>query len=132
MTYQFYAVRIFVTNWEPALAFYRDTVGFAMAFESAELGWAEFDLGGARIAIERCDPADPETKDLVGRFVGVSLNVEDIHAVYADLTTKGVMFTSPPEIMPWGGVLAHFKDLEGNVLTLLGRVPQVGATNNHE
>ncbi len=30
-------------------------------------------------------------------------------------------FTMPPTKQPWGGVLAHLKDPDGNVLTLLGQ-----------
>ena len=33
----------------------------------------------------------------------------------------GVVFLGPPERQAWGGVLGHFKDTSGNVLTLLGR-----------
>jgi predicted enzyme related to lactoylglutathione lyase len=59
-------------------------------------------------------------QSLVGRFVGASLRVIDIDATYRDLLAKGVAFVEPPERMPRGGVLAHFKDPDGNILTLLG------------
>jgi hypothetical protein len=39
-----------------AVAFYRETIGWPLRFESAELGWAEFDLGGAALAVERGVP----------------------------------------------------------------------------
>jgi hypothetical protein len=29
-------------------------------------------------------------------------------------------FVGPPEKEPWGGVLAHLRDPDGNILTLLG------------
>jgi hypothetical protein len=32
---------------------------------------------------------------------------------------KGVEFTGRPEKQQWGGTLAHLKDLDGNVLTLM-------------
>ena len=56
----------------------------------------------------------------MGRFLGVSLRVDDIDGVYHDLTQKGVAFDAPPEQQAWGGKLAHFEDPDGNVLTLLG------------
>jgi predicted enzyme related to lactoylglutathione lyase len=28
-------------------------------------------------------------------------------------------FLAPPERMPWGGVRAHFRDPDGNVVTLM-------------
>jgi uncharacterized glyoxalase superfamily protein PhnB len=102
------------------LAFYRDTVGFPLSFSDESMGWAEFDLGTARIGLERCDRNDPESTELVGRFVGVSIRVEDVNAVFDRLTSRGVEFTATPQKQPWGGTLAHFKDPDGNILTLLG------------
>ena len=118
-------VRVFVRDWPRALVFYRDTLGLRVAFESAEMGWAQFDTGVAQLAIERFTPETVERvgggdENLVGRFVGVSLSVADVDATYKELRGRGVDFLAPPECMPWGGVLAHFRDPDGNVLTLLG------------
>jgi uncharacterized glyoxalase superfamily protein PhnB len=55
----------------------------------------------------------------VGRFVGVSLEVTDIDATYRTLVERGVQFDAPPERQAWGGTLAHLRDPDGNVLTLL-------------
>ena len=117
---EIYAVRIFVRQWPEACAFYGDTLGLTERFRSDEFGWAEYDLGGPCFGIERVQPDDGEGEALVGRFVGVSLQVEDIYAVYRSLKAKGVKFTAPPEKQDWGGTLAHFQDPDGNVLTLLG------------
>jgi len=120
MSYKLYAVRVFSFRWEESLAFYRDTIGFPLAFHDTDLGWAQFELGQAAIGLERCDPEDAEAQELVGRFVGASIEVEDIEATYAELVAKGVEFHGPPEEQAWGGTLAHFKDPDGNILTLLG------------
>ena len=84
------------------------------------MGWAEFDLGSAGLAIERINPEDAEAESLVGRFVGISIQVDDLETVYQTLCERGVQFTGPPEKQPWGGVLAHFTDPDNNTLTLLG------------
>jgi catechol 2,3-dioxygenase-like lactoylglutathione lyase family enzyme len=113
--------------FDRALRFYIGTLGLnaTVAYE----GWAQFDTGACQLAIERVDPEEDEAvveslpglgQSLVGRFVGASLRVIDIDATYRDLLAKGVEFVEPPERMPWGGVLAHFKDPDGNILTLLG------------
>ena len=120
MSYKLYAIRVFSIQWERALAFYRDVVGFKLFYEDKDLGWAQFDLDGSYLGLERCNPSDAETKTLVGRFVGVSIQVEDIEATYKQLTEKGVQFVGPPEKQSWGGTLAHFKDPDDNILTLLG------------
>lgn len=115
-----YAVRIFTTDWDRAVDFYREVIGLSLTFADQAFAWAEFDLGGARLGIEGLDAGAPEADALVGRFVGISLAVDDIDRVYSQLTDKGVAFTGPPEKQPWGGTLAHFKDPDDNVLTLLG------------
>ena len=120
MGYKFYAQRIFSFSWDESVAFYQDKVGLPLKFQNADMGWAEFDLEGMSLAIERQDPKDPEAQSLVGRFVGISIQVDDIDSVYNDLCDKGVKFTGPPEIQPWGGVLAHMVDPDNNVITLLG------------
>ena len=121
MDYRLYAVRVFVRDWDAAVRFYTETLGIPLAFRNDDIGWAELDTGEGRLALERLDADDPEAGSLVGRFVGVSLAVPDVHAAHAELTERGVEFVGAPEIQPWGGVLAHLRDPEGNVLTLLSR-----------
>lgn len=121
MRYRLYAVRIFSFEWEAALAFYRETLGLPLAFVDAEMGWAQFEVGEeVFLGLERCDPDDPASKELVGRFVGTSIAVDDIDEVCESLVAQGVEFVGPPEKQPWGGTLAHLRDPDGNVLTLLG------------
>jgi predicted enzyme related to lactoylglutathione lyase len=55
-----------------------------------------------------------------GGFLGVSLQVADIFATHKFLAARGVEFVAPPEKQPWGGVLAHLRDPDGNILTLVG------------
>ena len=118
--YRLYTVRIFTLRWEESLAFYRDLMGFPVIFADADMGWAQFQLGPATIGLERCTPEDAQSENLVGRYVGVSLEVDDIHSTYQELTDKGVPFVAPPAQQPWGGTLAHFNDPDGNTVTLLG------------
>ncbi|MFK7896136.1 MAG: VOC family protein [Myxococcota bacterium] len=120
MKYKLKTVRIFVTDWTRSLAFYSDTLGIPIAYAIPESGWAELETGEAHLALERVAPQDPEADELVGRFVSVSLEVDDLQAVYEKLISRGVEFLAPPEKQPWGGSLAHFRDPDGNVLTILG------------
>ena len=115
-----YAVRIFVRSWDAACAFYGNTLGLPERFRDDAMGWAEYDVGGACFGIERVAPDDSEGNDMIGRFVGASLQVDDITAVHRELAGRGVTFTNPPEKQPWGGTLAHMQDPDGNTLTLLG------------
>ena len=117
---QLYAVRIVVKWWPEACDFYGGKLGLEERFRDDQLGWAESDLGGPCLGIERVAPGDAEGESLVDRFVGASLRVEDIEGLYNALKAKGVTFTGPPARQPWGGTLVHFKDPDGNELTLFG------------
>jgi len=113
-------LRVFVSDWPRALKFYSEAVGLPILFANQEAGWAQLDTGECQLALERAASPEEGEEDLVGRFVGASLAVEDVHATYERLRSRGVEFVGPPEPQPWGGVLAHFRDPDGNVLTLLG------------
>jgi catechol 2,3-dioxygenase-like lactoylglutathione lyase family enzyme len=139
MDYRLAFVRVFVTDWDRALRFYAHTLGMPVMFRSDELGWAQLGTdgppgpGGARgaqLALERVQagyeaPVPGSEEPLVGRFVGVSLEVPDVYETYKMLSERGVSFVSAPERQPWGGVLAHFSDPDGNVLTLFGASREV-------
>ena len=117
---QLYAIRIFVRRWSEACEFYHSTLGLKERFRDDDIGWAEYDLGGPCFGVERVQPGDADGEAMVGRFVGVSLRVDDIAAAYASLRDQGVRFATPPEKQGWGGSLAHFYDPDDNQLTLLG------------
>ncbi|MES9929586.1 MAG: VOC family protein, partial [Candidatus Thiodiazotropha sp. 6PDIVS] len=103
-------VRIFVDDWLSACEFYEKKLGLTLEFKDESFGWAEFDVGGAKLGIERVDEdASSEDKNLIGRFIGVSLQVDDVELTYEDLVGKGVEFTSIPEKQIWGGVLVHLQ-----------------------
>jgi len=110
------AVRLWVADLTAALPFYRDTLRLRPTGGGAADGYAMFDAGGTDLIVEA---AGPDDADLIGRFAGVSFEVEDCAAAHSALTAQGVRFYGAPEPQPWGGVLAHFFDPAGNVLTLV-------------
>lgn len=114
-----YAVRIFVDDFDAARAFYAETLQLPVAWEMADLPAIGLDAGGPQLIVETAAPDGPDAH-LVGRFVGVSLQVDDVDQAYWSLGNRGVAFDTPPERQVWGGTLAHFRDPAGNVLTLLG------------
>lgn len=114
-----YGVRIFVDDFAKARAFYGETLGLGEECVSADTNVAGFKLGSNALIIEREDPKG-EDGDLVGRFAGISIQVDDIADAYRRLSDKGIPFKGPPTEQAWGGSLAHFGDPAGNVLTLVG------------
>lgn len=131
-------VRVFVTDLARSVRFYSETLGMPLTLRDDELGWAQLDTGATQLALERVSAKADERKggrgdagdaepgeSLVGRFLAISLAVRDIDAIHHRLVERGVEFVRPPELMPWGGVLAHFYDPDRNVLTLVG--PPLGS-----
>jgi len=116
------AVRVFVRDWDAACEFYEQRLGLTPRFRSDAGGWAGFDVGGPVLIIERVAADDAIGDELVGRFVGASLQVEDMQQAYTELRERGVPFDGTPERQDWGGMLAFFRDPDGNTLSLDGPV----------
>lgn len=49
----------------------------------------------------------------------VSFRVEDVDAEYARLQQMGVVFMTRPHTYPWGARSVHFRDPDGNIVTLV-------------
>jgi predicted enzyme related to lactoylglutathione lyase len=103
----------FVAEMSKAVAFYRDTAGLKLRFESPE--WSEFETGATTLALHRASEANPPGK------VKLGFNVDDIQAEHQRLVARGVKFTMPPTAQQYGGTLANFLDCEGADVTLGGK-----------
>ena len=112
------AVRIFTRDLARSGPFYADILGLKVGAGGVREGFILFDTGTTATILEAVD--DPgEAGHLVGRFVGVSFSVADLDAAYRTLCARGVSFEAGPERQPWGGWLAHFRDPDDNILTLV-------------
>lgn len=117
--YRLRAVRVFTADLRRAVDFYTNRLGMKPdAIDEAE-GFALFPAGQATLLLESINPDDEEAADLVGRFVGASFEVDDIHGVYDSLSSRGVRFSQTPQKQSWGGTLTHFFDSDDNLLTLV-------------
>ena len=106
-------VNVFVSDYERAITFYRDTLGLEVNSSDEDFGYASFNAGTITLGIAKANEAA-----LLGRHTGVGFIVKDIHASYEQLKDRGVTFYMPPTEQPWGGILALFKDPDGNVFYL--------------
>lgn len=114
------AVRVFVRDLAAAESFYSRDLGLKLRGGGGGFGYCVFDAGQANLIVESV-PHDAPQEDqvLVGRFTGVSFAVPDIEAAHRELVSRGVHFTGAPEHQSWGGVLATFRDPEGNQLQIV-------------
>jgi predicted enzyme related to lactoylglutathione lyase len=109
---------VYVRDFARALRFYRDKLGIALRFADEKFGFASFATLGAGFTVARVDSADPEQAKLVSRHTGIALGVDDLQKTYEAWLARGVRFTLPPTVQPWGGTLAQLADPEGNLITL--------------
>ena len=118
MATQLWYVNVFSGNFTAAVSFYRDMMGMSLRFIEKDHGYAAFDSGQVGFSVARVDKNADNYKQLVGRFTGIGLSVDDLDAEYDRLKSLGVEFSSPPQQQPWGGYMAIVKDPDGNELYL--------------
>jgi predicted enzyme related to lactoylglutathione lyase len=101
-----------VQNIDRAVRFYRDTLGFTVQEEEED--WVMFNEGvGLQVAPEPL----PDVNFNVNAVL-VTLIVEDVQAVYAELVKQGVPFFMPPT-QSGGATYATLRDTENNLLQLM-------------
>lgn len=126
MTQTIATVSLLVREYDEAIVFYRDRLGFSLV--------ADTDLGdgkrwvlvappgnrGAQLLLARAD--GPEQAAAVGRQAGgrvmLFLETEDFAGDHARMIANGVTFLEAPRHEPYGSV-AVFADLYGNKWDLI-------------
>lgn len=98
-----YAIK-FVNDMDAAVAFYRDTLGFSLRFQSPF--WSEFETGGTSLALHPASEENP-----AGR-VQLGLGTEDLDAFCRKIEAQNLTVTSPPREVH-GTRIARFRDPEG-------------------
>lgn len=114
--------RVFVRDIKTAKAFYANALGLPVKAEGLAHGYCVFSAGNSELVVESVAPEAPqEDQALVGRFTGLSFQVDDVHKKYTELSAKGVQFSGLPEQQFWGGTLATLRDPDGNELQIVHR-----------
>ena len=123
-------VAIVVDEYQPAIDYFVDTLGFELIEDSPSLTndgrpkrWVVVRPPGAQtgLLLARADgdtQAAVVGKQVAGR-VGFFLRVDDFDATYARMTAAGVEFVTAPRTEPYGRVVV-FLDIAGNRWDLLG------------
>ncbi len=123
-------VTIVVAEYDAAIRFFVDVLGFELAEDSPSLTndgrpkrWVVVRPpdGGTGLLLAQADGPDQAAAvghQVAGR-VGFFLRVDDFDVTYERMTTHGVEFVSPPRTEPYGRV-AVFVDVAGNRWDLLG------------
>jgi catechol 2,3-dioxygenase-like lactoylglutathione lyase family enzyme len=123
-------VAIVVHEYDPAIAFFVEVLGFELVEDSAALTndgrpkrWVVVRAPGAETGILLARAEGDQQVAVVGNQaggrVGFFLRVDDFAATYARMTSAGVEFVTAPRIEPYGRVVV-FVDIAGNRWDLLG------------
>jgi catechol 2,3-dioxygenase-like lactoylglutathione lyase family enzyme len=123
-------VAIVVDDYDPAIAFFVDVLGFELVEDSPALTndgrpkrWVVVRPPGAEtgILLARADGDDQAAavgRQVAGR-VGFFLRVDDFDATYERMVATGVELVTVPRTEPYGRV-AVFRDIAGNRWDLTG------------
>jgi lactoylglutathione lyase len=113
------ALTLFVEDLEAAKQFYGDVFGLPVYFENPES--AVFNFGNtlvnllkASAAGELIEPATVGNRDAGARFQ-ITVDVDDIDAVCAELANRGIELLNGPMDRPWSVRTACFVDPAGHI-----------------
>lgn len=123
-------VTLVVDDYDPAIRFFVDTLGFDLVEDSPALTndgrpkrWVVVRPPGAETGLLLARADGPRQAAAVGEQaagrVTFFLRVDDADAAHSRLSAAGVRFVSPPRTEPYGRV-AVFLDVAGNRWDLLG------------
>ena len=123
-------VAILVSDYDEAIAYFTETLGFEL-LEDAALSptkrWvvvAPSGANGARLLLAKADGERQRTRigDQTGGRVFLFMETDDLQRDHHLLTTRGVRFLEEPRPEPYG-LVAVFEDLYGNRWDLIQPVP---------
>jgi len=114
-----YAITLFVEDLAAARQFYRKVFGLPVIFEDANS--AVFKFGDTLINLLKTtaagaliEPASVASRSAGSRMV-FTIHVEDVDAMCAELTARGVELLNGPMDRPWGIRTASFVDPGGHI-----------------
>lgn len=118
-------VSVFVEDQERAKRFYTEVLGLdlrtdAPLYPGAENRWIAVAPAGAETELILYLPDEnwEHYRQVVGQSQNITLTVDDIKSLHAELTARGVSFTMEPDVQPWG-TFAQIEDSEGNRILLV-------------
>jgi lactoylglutathione lyase len=117
-------VILYVSDLPASIAFYREVVGLAFAFEDA--GYAEFATEGTRFALYEKRRAEWLTGRVVspGPAAEIVLIVDDVDLHARRLAACGVPILSGPTDRPWGHRTLHIADPDAFIVEFAQEIPR--------
>ena len=97
-------IMVNVSDMPRSVAFYRDTIGFPLKFESP--GWTEFNTGASTLALHLAEVATGGgvQKGPCAGSCSIGFSVTNLEATVADLQKRGARFVIPPTVQEAEGI----------------------------
>ena len=98
-------VMVNVSDMRKSVAFYRDTLGLTLKFESP--GWSEFQTGATILALHTAARTVSEGSGLSRPMAGtcsIGFSVQSLEGTFAELQSRGAHFVMPPTDQPNEGI----------------------------
>lgn len=112
--------QLFVSDMATAIAFWRDKLGFELAFAYGEPAfYAQVARGGARLNL-RLTPGPIGFKAAEADALSATLIVKDAEPIYREFEAAGVVFHQPLRREPWGARTFVVGDPDGNLIAVAG------------
>ncbi len=104
-----------VTELGPALAYYRDRLGFTIDWSDEALGLAGLSQGESRLFMSSAEYRSAQAnKGPAVVWLNLS-NRAQVDALHERWSAAGAMIVAPPEAKPWKLYEFSTRDLDGNV-----------------
>ncbi len=121
------AITMFTEDLDRAKRFYQDVFGFPVAWEDDNSAVFKFDntiinLLKIPAAHELIEPGIVAGPDAGARFQ-LTVGVDDVDAVCAELASRGVQLLNGPMNRPWGIRTASFTDPSGHIWEIAQDLP---------
>jgi lactoylglutathione lyase len=113
-----------VADLERSLRFYRDGVGFSVAYTFPDEGEPVFvglELDGSQLGIGRSEDGGPSAASAGERFE-LCVYADDCDAAVAHLRALDVEVLAEPADQPWGERMARVADPDGNPIAIMQRL----------
>lgn len=113
------AITLFVEDLEATKRFYGEVFGLPVMYEDDDSAVFRFpntmiNLLKTTAAVELIEPALVADREC-GSRVQLTVEVDDVDAVCADLASRGVELLNGPMDRPWGVRTASFRDPGGHI-----------------
>jgi len=114
-----HAITLFVEDLAAAKQFYAEVFGVSVTFEDDasvvfDFGNTLVNLLKAAAALELIDPAAVAPPE-AGARLQLTIEVDDVDAMCAELSRRGVTLLNGPMNRPWGVRTATFRDPGGHI-----------------